>query len=327
MPETVLIVTLLGGFALIAFAGDFLVNGAVTLGRKAGLSPLIAGIFIVGFGTSAPEMIVAFDAAKSGYPSLAMGNIVGSNIANILLVIALPALISPIVTGGWGQGRAFLAMALVTTAWIAVFTTTDLTPGLGTLFLLTLSIYAIYTFTSARTAVQNGTDIGMDDSPPTISQLRAIGYVLIGILGLPIGANLIVDSGVEIANFYQIPEELIGLTLLAVGTSLPEIAAGIAAAVRAKTDVLVGNVLGSNIFNILGAGGVISFFGPIKAIETFGNYDHWIMAAAALLIGIFIFTRARIGRVMGLIMLLAYAVYIYGLVNSWNILAAVNANA
>ena len=324
MPESVLLVSLLGGLALMAFAGDFLVNGAVTLGRKAGLSPLIAGIFIVGFGTSAPEMIVAFDAASSNYPSLALGNIVGSNIANILLVIAIPALISPIVTGGWGQGRAFIAMAFVTAAWIAIFSFSELTAGLGTVFILALIGYAVYTFMSARFAVQAGVDIGMDDEPPKISPLRAIGYVMIGMIGLPIGANLIVDSGVEIANFYSIPQEIIGLTLLAVGTSLPEIAAGIAAAVRAKTDVLVGNVLGSNTFNILGAGGVISFFGPIKAVEAFGNYDHWIMAAAALLIGIFIFARIKIGRFLGLIMLLVYAVYIYGLANGWNIQAMIN---
>lgn len=324
MPEPVLLVSLLGGLALMAFAGDFLVNGAVTLGRKAGLSPLIAGIFIVGFGTSAPEMIVAYDAASSNYPSLALGNIVGSNIANILLVIAIPALISPIVAGGWGQGRAFIAMAFVTAAWIAIFSVSELTAGLGTVFILALIGYAIYTFMSARFAVRDGIDIGMDDTPPKISQLRAIGYVLIGMIGLPIGANLIVDSGVEIAKFYSIPQEIIGLTLLAVGTSLPEIAAGIAAAVRAKTDVLVGNVLGSNIFNILGAGGVISFFGPIKAIEAFGHYDHWVMAAAALLIGIFIFARIKIGRFVGLIMLTIYAVYIYGLVNGWNIQALVN---
>jgi len=324
MPETVLIVSLLGGLALMAFAGDFLVNGAVTLGRRAGLSPLIAGIFIVGFGTSAPEMIVAFDAARSNYPSLALGNIVGSNIANVLLVIALPAIIAPIKAGGWGQGRAWFAMMLATAAWIGIFAFTDLTAGLGTLFIIALIGYAIYTFVSARGATKAGEDIGIDDTPPAISTLRAAGYILIGTIGLPVGANLIVDSGVEIASFYNIPEEIIGLTLLAVGTSLPEIAAGISAALRAKTEVLVGNVLGSNIFNVLGAGGVISFFGPIEAISGFSNYDHWVMAAAALLIGVFIFSRASIGRLAGLVMLLIYAIYIYGLVNGWNILALVN---
>lgn len=325
MPEPILIISLLGGMAIMAFAGDFLVNGAVTIGRKAGLSPLVAGIFIVGFGTSAPEMIVALDAARSNYPSLALGNIVGSNIANVLLVLALPAIISPIKTGGWGQGRAFFAMALVTAAWIIIFATTELTAGLGTLFIMALIGYAIYTFTSARLAANNGVDTGIDDSPPKISPQRAAGYILLGIVGLPVGANLIVDSGVDLANFYGIPEEIIGLTLLAVGTSLPEIAAGIAAAIRAKTDVLVGNVLGSNIFNILGAGGVISFFGPIQGVAAFGSYDHWVMAAAALLIGIFIFTRANIGRLAGLVMLGIYSLYIYGLVNGWNIMALINA--
>lgn len=324
MPEPVLIVSLLGGLALLAFAGDFLVNGAVTLGRKAGLSPLIAGIFIVGFGTSAPEMIVALDAARSNYPSLALGNIVGSNIANILLVVALPAVIAPIQAGGWGQGRAFIAMALVTAAWLFILTISSLTVSIGTLFIMALIGYALYTFLSVRMAAQAGVDTGIDESPPTISIPRAAGYILIGMIGLPIGANLIVDSGVDIAKFYNIPEELIGLTLLAVGTSLPEIAAGVAAALRAKTDVLVGNVLGSNIFNILGAGGLIAFFGPIEAAQSFANYDHWIMAATALVIGIFIFAKVRIGRTMGLVMLAGYAIYIYGLVNGWNILALIN---
>lgn len=324
MPDPVLLISLLGGLALLAFAGDFLVNGAVTLGRKAGLSPLVAGIFIVGFGTSAPEMIVALDAARSNYPSLALGNIVGSNIANVLLVLALPALICPIKAGGWGQGRAFLAMAIATAAWIGVFAKTDLTASIGTVFLIGLVLYAVYTLVSARAAAKRGVDTGIDDAPPEINTLRAAGYILIGMIGLPLGANLIVDSGVDIAKFYNIPEELIGLTLLAVGTSLPEIAAGIAAAVRGKTDVLVGNVLGSNIFNILGAGGVIAFFGPIKAVGSFGNYDHWVMGAAALLIGLFIFSRARIGRIAGLVMLFIYAVYIYGLIHGWNIMAFVN---
>ena len=323
-PDINLIIALVGGLILLAISGDFLVSGAVRLGRKAGLSPLIAGIFIVGFGTSAPEMIVALDAAQSGYPSLALGNIVGSNIANILLVMAIPAIISPVVAGGWGQGRAFLAMALVTAAWIAVLTFESLNAGIGTLFLTALVFYAIYTLISARSAVKSGVDIGMDEAPPKLSIWRAVAYLIIGMIGLPIGANLIVDSGQELAEFYRVPPEIIGITLLAVGTSLPEIAAGIAAAVRNKTDVLVGNVLGSNLFNILGAGGLVAFFGPITAPITFTNYDHWVMAAAALLVGLFIFTKSRISRMLGIILLLLYAIYIYGVLNGWNILGLVN---
>ena len=324
MPESGLIVALLGGLVLMAFAGDFLVNGAVAIGRKLGLSPLIAGIFIVGFGTSAPEMLVAIDAARNNYPNLALGNIVGSNIANIFLVLALPAIISPIVAGGWGQGRSYIFMLAATFVWIAILSTIGLDVAMGTLFIIALILYAVYTLVSARMAKAAGIDTGIDVESSKIGTARASAYILIGMIGLPIGARLIVDSGVDIARFYNVREELIGLTLLAVGTSLPEIGAGIAAALRKKTDVLVGNVLGSNLFNILGAGGLIAFFGPIEAAHSFANYDHWVMAAAALIIGLFIFAKMRIGRLAGILLLLIYSVYIYGLVNGWNILALTN---
>ncbi|MEO1475978.1 MAG: calcium/sodium antiporter [Pseudomonadota bacterium] len=323
MPELSLIVSLLGGLILLAISGDLLVNGAVGLGRRLGLSPLVAGIFIVGFGTSAPEMIVVLDAAQSGYPNLALGNIVGSNIANVLLVLALPALITPIVPGSWGQGTAWTAMAIATAVWITFLSTMGLNASVAGLFLIALIGYAIFTFVSAGAAKAAGIDTGVEaGNESSIGLTRAIAFTIVGIIGLPLGAQLIVDGGVEIAQFYGVPQEFIGLTLLAVGTSLPEIGAGIASAIRSKTDVLIGNVLGSNVFNILGAGGLISFFGPLTASPSFNNYDHWAMAGAALILGIFIFLRLRIGRLMGVALLLLYGVYIYGLVNGWNIRAA-----
>ncbi|MEM9667653.1 MAG: calcium/sodium antiporter [Pseudomonadota bacterium] len=324
MPETNLIVALVGGLVLLAVSGDLLVNGSVALGRRFGLSPLVAGIFIVGFGTSAPEMIVALDAARSGYPNLALGNIVGSNIANVLLVLSIPALIAPIKSGNWGQGTAWVAMALATVGWITFLSTSGLSSSVAGLFLIALIGYAIFTLVAARTASNAGVDTGVETSDRLSMGLgRAAGFTLVGIIGLPLGAQLIVDSGVEIAQFYGVPQTLIGLTLLAVGTSLPEIGAGVASALRAKTDVLIGNVLGSNIFNILGAGGLISFFGPLRAPETFQSYDHWVMAGAALILGTLIFFRLQLGRLFAITMLLVYAVYIYGLVNDWNIRAAI----
>ena len=323
MPELSLIISLIGGLILLAFAGDFLVNGAVTLGRRIGLSPLVAGIFIVGFGTSAPEMIVALDAARTNHPNLALGNIVGSNIANIMLVLAVPAVIAPIRAGGWGQGTAWIAMAIATAAWIGFLSTMGFNGSVAGVFFIGLIGYAIFTLVSARAAATAGIDTGIEAAEASgMSLQRAIAFTAVGIVGLPIGANLIVDGGVEIARFYNVREELIGLTLLAVGTSLPEIGAGVAAALRSKTDVLVGNVLGSNLFNILGAGGLIALFGPFAAAESFHTYDHWVMAAAALLLGLFIFAKARISRLAGIAMLLIYSVYIYGLVNGWNIGAA-----
>ena len=144
MPELTLIAALIGGLVIMAFAGDFLVNGAVAVGRRLGVSPLIAGIFIVGFGTSAPEMIVSLDAAIEGRAGLALGNIVGSNIANVFLVLGIPALIYPFVAGGSGQGRALGAMLLATALWIGLTAIMPLHAGIGIFFVLILFGYFVY---------------------------------------------------------------------------------------------------------------------------------------------------------------------------------------
>ena len=321
MPDIALIASLVGGLVVMAFAGDFLVNGAVELTRRLGVSPLTAGIFIVGFGTSAPEMMVSLDAALEGRAGLALGNIVGSNIANIFLVLGIPALIMPFTAGGHGQGRALIAMLIATAVWIGLTSVMPLTLVGGVLFLVILIGYCGLTFLHARKAVATGQDPGvLLEDLPQISLVRALAYVPLGIGGLVLGASLIIAGGVGIAEFYHVPQEWIGLTLLAIGTSLPEIGAAVAAAFRKQGEVAIGNVLGSNVFNILGAGGIISLFGPIEVAATFRQYDHWVMAFAALLVGGFILTKAHLGRLMGVLMLLIYAVYIYGLINGFNIL-------
>lgn len=307
----------------MAFAGDFLVNGAVSLARRIGISPLVAGIFIVGFGTSAPEMIVSLDAALNGRAGLAVGNIVGSNIANVFLVLGIPALLGPLVAGGHGQGRALVGMLLATIAWIVMTALMPLDVLIGVLFLCILVGYCGITLMSARKAAANGEDPGVDveDADAGLPMWRALIYVPLGVGGLVLGAKLIISGGVGVAEFYHVPQEWIGLTLLAVGTSLPEIGAGIAAVMRKKGDVLFGNVLGSNLFNILGAGGIISMLGPVQVAPIFRQYDHFAMGLAAVMLAVIIMTKARVGRLMGVLLLLIYAVYIYGLINSFNILA------
>lgn len=323
MPDITFIASLLGGFVIMAFAGDFLVNGAVSLARRIGISPLVAGIFIVGFGTSAPEMIVSLDAALEGRAGLAVGNIVGSNIANVFLVLGVPALISPLIAGGHGQKRALVAMLIATLAWITMTALMPLDALIGILFLCLLIGYCGLTLIFARRAVASGADPGVDveDAAVSLPLWRALAYVPLGVGGLVLGAKLIISGGVGIAEFYQVPQEWIGLTLLAIGTSLPEIGAGVAAALRKHGDVMFGNVLGSNLFNILGAGGIISLLGPVEVAPIFRQYDHFAMGFAAILLAGIILTKARIGRLMGLLLLLLYAVYIYGLVNNFNILA------
>jgi len=329
VTDLVAFASLIGGLVLLAAAGDFLVGGAVSLGRHLGVSPLFAGIFVVGFGTSAPEMIVAVDAALDGHPELALGNIVGSNIANVWLVLGLPALISPLATGEFGQKRALLAMLIATLVWIVVTATGPLHAGVGAAFIAGLVVYALITYFAARQAVSAGVDVGMEEEEQQVyGWPRTLGLLAIGLIGLPIGASLIVDGGVHVARTFDVPEEIIGLTLLAIGTSLPEIGAGVAAAMRGHGSVCVGNVLGSNIFNIAGAGGIVGLMAgfsdrPIQVTETFLVYDHWAMAAAALTLGLFIVTRSSITRLAGILLLLVYLAYIYGLVSGWNILALV----
>lgn len=321
MPELSLIAALAGGLVILAMAGDFLVDGAVSLARRGGFSPLVAGIFIVGFGTSAPEMLVAVQASMGGHPELAMGNIVGSNIANVWLVLGLPALIAPLATGQYGERRALVAMLLATVAWILVTGVGRLHAGVGFAFILGLFAYAFYTFHATARAKRAGLIAGIEVAEDEMRLGKALIYTVVGIFGLPLGAHLIIEGGVGIARVYDVPEEVIGLTLLAVGTSLPEMGAGIAAALRGRGEVLIGNILGSNIFNILGAGGLVAFFGPVVTAETFLRYDHWAMAAAALTAAAFIAFGSRITRLSGALLLLVYAAYIYGLVQGWNVLA------
>jgi cation:H+ antiporter len=320
MPELSLIAALVGGLVVMALAGNALVSGAVSLAGRMGVSPLFAGIFIVGFGTSAPEMIVSLDAALSDRSGLALGNIVGSNIANVFLVLGLPALIAPVMAGGVGEKRGLLAVVIAAVAWIGITAVMPLTPLVGICFLAILVAYSGLTFIAARRAVAAGKDPGVtEEEDPHLPLWLALVYVPLGILGLILGADLVIDGGVGIATFFNVPEEYIGLTLLAVGTSLPEIGAGLAAAVKKQGEVLIGNVLGSNVFNIRGAGGIISLFGPINMAPTFQQYDHWALALATLVVGLLIVTKARIGRLTGLLLLLIYAAYVYGLITGLNI--------
>lgn len=324
MPDPILLISLFGGLLLMALAGDLLVRGALGLGRALGVSPLVAGVFIVGFGTSAPEMFISANAALNGNPGLAIGNIVGSNIANILMVAAIPALIFTYRSGGAGQGRALAMLLLATGIWIGMTAIMPLEPQMGLCFLLVLIGYTGLSIFAARHDEIAGRASHHADAvtlnPPV---WRAIFYVPLGIAGLLYASNMIIAGGEGVARHFEVPEEWIGLTILALGTSLPEIGAGLAAAFRQRGDVVIGNVLGSNVFNLLGAGGIVALFGPFEVAPMFLRYDHWVMGAAALLFAGLILLRVKMGRLLGVVLLLIYAAYIYGLVTGTNISALV----
>lgn len=322
MPDPILLISLFGGLLLMALAGDLLVRGALGLGRAMGVSPLVAGIFIVGFGTSAPEMFISASAAVNGNPGLAIGNIVGSNIANLLMVAAIPAIFFTYKTGGAGQGRALFMLLLATFIWIGMTAIMPLDPLMGVCFLLVLVGYTGWSIFAARHDEIAGKGAHQADAAmPRPPVWRAIFYVPLGVAGLLYASGMIITGGEGVARYIGVPEEWIGLTILALGTSLPEIGAGLAAAFRQRGDVVAGNILGSNVFNLLGAGGIVALFGPFEVAPMFVRYDHWVMGATALLFTVLVMLRVRMGRLLGVVLLLVYAAYIYGLVNGTNIMA------
>ncbi|WP_018997674.1 calcium/sodium antiporter [Hirschia maritima] len=324
------IVWLLCGLGLLLYAGDALVRGAVAAALKMGLSPLIAGIVVIGFGTSLPEVLVSLDAAFSDAEDLAHGNIVGSNIANIMLVLGFTAIFAPVATNAVGTGRSMFVTFAATFIWIGVTYYMGLNPMIGAAFLTALIVYIAYLVISSRKQV-GISGVHHDEIPEEVDEedkdlpiWKVCVFLLIGLLGLALGARLTINAGVFIAKELGVSEAIIGLTLLAVGTSLPEIGASVAAAMRKHTDVVFGNVLGSNLFNLFAAGGAISLVKTQTLGPSFHVYSHWVMAAATIAIAIFVAFKLKIGRLVGLVLLLIYGAYIFGLVNDFSFMEMPN---
>jgi cation:H+ antiporter len=311
---------LLIGFVVLIYAGDCLVRGALAAAYKANVSPLLVGILIVGFGTSLPEFLIGIQATLAGNTGLAHGNIIGSNIANIWLVLALPAVIFPISTVAPRMRLTATFMLMVTIAWMVITMFFGLTPMIGMAFLGVLFVYAAIAWFINR-------EDRSEDTPDEQRMMktpfwRMMTLILIGFVGLPLGSKLLVDAGLSLAKETGIREEVVGLTLLAFGSSLPELGAGIAAAVRRQSDVAMGNILGANIFNILGVGGVVSMISPYSTqalSPEFTGYSNWVMGFAALLITLVVFLRRKVGMLTGAIFLVLYGVYVLGLVYDWTI--------
>jgi cation:H+ antiporter len=311
------IVFLVLGFAVLIYSADCLVRGALSAAYKSNVSPLLVGIVIVGFGTSLPEFLISAQAATSGSAGLAHGNIIGSNIANILLVLALPALIFPITTVAHRMRITAFFMLACTAAWIGISMFFGLTQWVGIAFLITLVAYAIVAWSVDRKDTTEDTkeELKMMSTP----MWRMIMLILIGIVGLPLGSRLLVDGGISLGKEIGASETIVGLTLLAVGSSIPELGASIAAAVRKQSDVAMGNIIGANIFNILGAGGVVSILASRNQLSPeFTAFSNWVMIGAAVLLTIVVFAKRKVGPVTALIFLALYGLYLYGLWDNWS---------
>jgi cation:H+ antiporter len=291
------------GLVGLFFGGEFLVRGAVGIARKLSVPPLVIGLTVVGFGTSTPELLVSVQAALAGAPAIAIGNVIGSNIANILLILGLTAIIMPVAMPIAETKRDFVVMISATLVLWAILIggTVWLWQGL-----LLIAALAGYLFASFR----GQTSPSDSDLPAsTNSFLYSMLFVLAGLAALIVGAKFLVDSASEIARDFGVSEAVIGLSVVAVGTSLPELATSALAALRAQSQIAVGNILGSNIFNILGILGVTALVAPIPVDPRFAELDIMIALAAALAMLGFAVFPVRINRIGGGLLMTAYAGY------------------
>jgi cation:H+ antiporter len=294
--------------------GDLLVRGAVAISERLGISPLVIGLTVVAFGTSAPELVVCVDAALSGRPALAIGNVVGSNIANVLLVLGMSALAYPIVCNPDGLRRDSTLMLMASLFFVAIAWGGLFERWQGGLLFALLVVILSYSYLRALRAGEGPIeDYSRDiDGIEALPRMAWLSYALVagGCLGLALGADLLVDGATEVAREIGVSEAVIGLTLVALGTSLPELATSMVAAVRRHGEVALGNVLGSNMFNVLGIMGVTAMAAPVPVPAEILSFDIWIMLGVALLLGAFTLRCAPIGRLVGVFFVIAYSAYL-----------------
>ncbi len=303
-----------GGLILLIVGGEMLVRGSVSLARRLGMSALVIGLTVVAFGTSAPELFVSVDAVLKGAPDIAVGNVVGSNIANILLVLGVSALIYPIACKPHSVRRHGSAMVAATILFTAMAWAGALRPWQGFLVLLLLGLFLVFVYRAERAGSDPGAELHMREAAE-IEDLPGRGWVAalavaVGILALVWGANALVLGAVQLARAAGVSEAVIGLTLVAVGTSLPELATGIVASLRKHADVALGNVIGSNVFNLLGVVGAIALAGPVAVADKIKHLDMWIMLAVTVLLIPLMIRGWRLSRGDAGLFLIAYGVYL-----------------
>jgi cation:H+ antiporter len=307
------------GLLFLVLAGDALVRGAVNLSLRLGIPPLIVGLTVVAFGTSAPELLVSLQAALEGAPGIALGNVVGSNIANVLLVMGVPALIAPIVVRDAKCHASYLMMIGASVLFIALANFGPMTWWHGLILLAGLGLMLFDNYRSAsdhrreaRTAREAAViePEELEGVDPHMPGWKIALFLVVGIIGLPLGADFLVDGASSIARDFGVSEEVIGLTLVAVGTSLPELATTTAAAFRREAGMAVGNVIGSNIFNLLGIIGVTALIAPLPFGADMLNFDLWVMLGVSLAMLPFVFFGWIVSRLWGFALLGMYVAYV-----------------
>ena len=301
------------GLVLLIVGGELLVRGAVSSARTLGVSPLMIGLTLVGFGTSTPELVTSVTAALAGAPGIAVGNVVGSNIANILLILGVAALIYPLSIDARGFKRDAIMLIAATLACLAVVLHGHMGMLLGCLFVGALLAYLVYVYQSEKrtpdavTVVAENVVAHARSGPRQV--VLAICIAIFGIVITIVGARFLVDGAVLLAKGYGISDTIIGLTIVAVGTSMPELVTSVMAAMRRQADVAYGNIIGSCLFNTLFILGSTAIIKPIDIPPQIANVDIWVMLGASALLVFFARSGFTLRRWEGVVFVSGYVAY------------------
>jgi len=310
-----MLASLILGFVLLVVGGESLVRGAVATATRLGLSPLFIGIVLVGFGTSTPELVTSVQAALAGSPGIAVGNIVGSNIANILLILGVGALLLPMACHPGAFYRDGTVLVLSAAALGAVVLVGALDRWTGLAFVAALLAYVVFTYVREsdspdEAAQMHEAEAALQLTEQPMPLWLALLIALAGIALTIVGARLLVSGAIELATAMGVSETLIGLTVVAVGTSLPELVTAVIAALKKEADVAFGNIVGSNIYNTLGILGITATVQPLDVPREIADFDIWVMLAATVLLLFFAISGWRVSRREGAVLLALYAAYV-----------------
>jgi len=303
------IAILIGGLAVLVAGGEFLVRGAVKIAKALHISPLVIGMTVVSFGTSAPELLVSLQSALGGSPGIAIGNVVGSNIANIALVLGLTVIIFPMIPGRQTKRIDWPMLIFATILFVLFAIDGEIQFWEGAVLFLILIVFTSVLIVKSRKEVRTNKE------PSVIENVQqpvwmSVMFLLLGLVCLYFGSEWLIDGAVNLAGALGMEEHVIGLTIVAFGTSAPELVTSGVAAYRKQPDIFLGNLVGSNIFNIMAVIGITGIVCPLEVDQAILNFDFWWMFGIAVGLGVMLFLGKKVGRGKGIILLLTYVAYI-----------------
>ncbi|HGO5854812.1 TPA: calcium/sodium antiporter [Mannheimia haemolytica] len=313
---TLALAAIIGGLIILVWSADRFVEGAASTARHFGMAPLLIGIVVIGFGTSAPEMIVSASSALNGSPGIALGNAYGSNITNIALILGLTAMIKPLLVSSDILKKELPILMAVTLLSAYLIYDANVTQPDAIILLAVFAAYMVWTVFTAMKSKNDALAIDIDAELAANSQMslgKSILWLIIGLVLLVVSSQFLVWGAVEVAKFFGVSDLVIGLTIVAVGTSLPELASSIAAARKGEVDLALGNIIGSNLFNTLAVVGIAGAIKPMQVATEVFSRDMLIMSALTFLLfmfGLNLYHRPEGGRINRLEGLLLFACYV-----------------